>query len=358
MSDWKFLNAHRAREASILATTRNMKAVIIHPLGYEDRPRGYEPDRFMAIKNEIVTRGHQIVDAPDADVVLFDSGVGYMERFDGIGTSPYDLHTLDLIVTRHLPVVWFDDFDHVGTNKIAGDWPGKNNWNNWELIKASHFDKHHWARFGWQISRPNANKILYFMRKMQCSQAYPDYVIPLEYPILDEYPLVNEDELFDRPNDVCGLANMALPRAHGFIGLLRDNRIKADCEIIIHYRRLEYPEWLARHRQAKLAADFDASLGSERTLRLFSIAPILRGLSDHRLPFPLEDMKHWVVVGDYDGYLSKDDYSKILAVVNDKKLLYSIYTTGAAFINRHYSLAARTRYVVDHIEQFVHGLLK
>jgi hypothetical protein len=327
-----------------------MKAVMIHPMEYDSHPRGHEPDRFQAIVDELKRRGHTVLPLDrtcEADVALFNSGVWNLPEG---GSSHYHQGALGTVIHQHTPVVWFDDFDHVGSDTFAGAWPGTDDWNH---IKGFDFGLHDFAYFGWTISRPGANRLLYFMRKMQYHQTYPDYVVPLEYPVLAEFPMAYKDELFARPFDVCGLANIALQRAHAFIGLHRDHRIKADCEILVHYRRLDYNAWIARHRQAKLAADFDASLGSERTLRLFTVAPILRGRSDHRLPFPLEDMKHWVVVGEYDGYLSKADMDKILQVVNDKELLYSIYTTGADFIRAHYSLEARTRYIIDHIERFV-----
>jgi hypothetical protein len=331
-----------------------MNFLMFHPEGYDSMPRGHEPDRFRSIENELLSRGHVSLRPEDidrADIVLFNSGVWNLtDRGTEGGTCRYNSVVMSGVINRHIPVVWFDDFDHADARLTPGGWPGADDWNE---LKRFDFTLHDFARFGWAISRPGANKILYFMRKMCTSQSYPDYVLPLEYPVLDDYLLVSKDELFARPNDVCGLANISLQRAQSFIGLLRDRRLKADCDILVHYRRLEYDQWIARHRQAKLAVDVDASLGSERTLRLFSTAPILRGRTNHKLPFPLEDMKHWVVVGDFDGYITKEDVDKILTVVNDKDLLYDIYRRGAGFIRQHYSLEARTRYVVDHIEKFV-----
>ncbi len=333
-----------------------MKVVVLHPLGYEHHGPP-EPSFFAAIANELRDRRHVILNPSqigEADILLFDGNMVYEN-----GTAkPYDPLVLEAAVARHIPVVWFDDLDHADPKAWPSDvWPLENSmWpgdNNWSVAAKLPFDKYPFAKFGCTISRPGANRMLYFMRMMQTGKDYPDYVLPLEYPILEEWPLVSKEELCSRPNDVCGMGNIGLQRAMAFTGLLNDRRLKADCEIIPHYRRMSQEQWTARHRNAKMAAHIDTSLATDRTLRLFSIAPILRGKSDHKLPFPMEDMKHMVVVGDYDGHMSKTDIDKILSVVTNPDLLFSIYTTGAEFIQTHYSLTARTKYVVDNIEKFV-----
>ncbi len=334
-----------------------MKAVLLHPLGYECRPRGHEPDHFKAIENKMTERGHQMIDPKqidESDVLLFDSGVWNTDE----GTSPYLKFVLTMAVGKGIPVVWFDDFDHAGDDKSQGRWPGSDEWKDMLTYAPKDFHdpnwKHDWAWFGLSIHR-NKNPLLYFMRKMQKTQEYPAYVRPLEYPMFEDYPLVSKDELCSRPFDVCGLANFSGPRAQSMIGLYRlgQGRLVLDCEIIPHYRRLDHAIWVGRHSNAKFFLEADASLGSERPLRLITVAAMLRVKSDHKLPFPRVDMEHMVEIGDYDGHISKEDVDKVVSVLNDPDLLYKIYVAGAEHMRTHYSLEARSNYVVDKIEDFM-----
>ena len=320
---------------------------MLHPIGYEERPRGHEPDHFESIEKTLVARGHEMTgDIALADVLLFNSDVWNIEG----GTSLYNRGVLVFALDRHLPVVWFDYFDHAGDDKSQGRWPGTEDWKD---MRSYDFKYHDFAWFGWNVSRPEANRLLYFMRKMQIHQDYPDYVHPIEHPIIEDFPLVTKEQLCARPFDVCGLTNIGMTRAVAMIDLYRDGRLKLDCEIIPSYRRLDYPVWVNRHRAAKLFLEADASLGSERPLRLITVAPMLRVKSDHKLPFPREDMVHMVEIGDYDGAISKQDVDKVLTVLKDPDLLYSIYVNGAEHMRKHYSLEARSNYVVELIEKFV-----
>jgi hypothetical protein len=336
-----------------------MKAVILHPLGYEEHPRGHEPDHFAHLGTTLTTRGHTVLEdnqIGEADVLLFDSGV---RNVSGGGTSPYDWNVLGTVLAKNIPVVWFDYFDHAGSEKSQGRWPGTESWKDMFPYIDQGTRLHDWATFGYLLSRrltqdrKSVDLLLYFMRKMQIHQDYPEWVHPLEYPIFEDFPLVTKEELSARPFDVCGLTNIGLTRAVAMIDLYRDGRLKLDCEIVPSYRRLDHHVWMDRHRQAKLFLEADASLGSERPLKLITLAPMLRVKSDHRLPFPMEDMVHMVEVGTYDGSITKPDVDKILAVVNNPDLLYSIYVNGAEHMRRHYSLEARSNYVVDLIEKFI-----
>lgn len=330
-----------------------MKAIILHPIEYDARPRGHEPDHFAHIGQTLTSRGHSLLNEGqyhEMDVLIFNSGVWHI---DAKGTtSPYNWIVLNHVLHNRIPVVYMDDFDHAGDDKSIGRWPGIEDWK--DLKGGPDGD---WSRFGWEMSRPGMCQILYFMRKMQIHQNYPHYVHPLEYPLLEDFPIVSKEELCSRPNDVCGLANISLPRAMSMLGLAKHNkgRLKLDLEIIPHYRRIDYYEWLNRHRQAKLFLDADASLGSERSLRLITIAPMLRVKSDHRLPVPRQDLKEQVEIGTYDGYVTEEDVLKIERVVKDPDLLYSIYVQGVEHAHKHLSLQARSNYVVDLMEKFVKG---
>ena len=348
------LEAQGSRRGDQVLLQEAMNAVIIHPLGYEDRPRGHEPDHFEVICNTLTKRGHVMLPEhriSEADVLLFDSGVWHLNSRCG-ATSPYTQDVLKCVLHNHISVVWFDNFDHAGNDKSEGRWPGSDDWS--DLKAKSDGD---WSDFGVAMSRPGACRLLYFMRKMQIHQNYPKYVYPLEYPIFEDYPLATQQQLCSRPMDVCGLFNVSGPRIKAIAGLKFDDRLTVDCELVHHAYRLEHDDWIARHRQAKFFLEADASLGSERPMRLITVAPMLRVKSDHRIPFPRQDMVHCVVVGDYDGTITGADIDKILGVISNPDLLYSIYVNGAEHMRRHYSLQTRSDYVVDLVEKFVENRL-
>ncbi len=330
-----------------------MKFVLLHPIDYERRPRGHEPDHMAHLVFTMIERGHMMYGAneiKEADILIFNSGVWNLDH----GTSPYDWSALQYVIDHHLPVVWLDDFDHAGDNKSQGRWPGSDDWKD---MLSYDWAYHDFAHFGRLVSR-GKNRLLYFMRKMQQHQDYPDYVFPLEYPIFEDYTLASKEAFLDRRFDVCGLANNSGPRAISMTGLYARNCdlkcvLNLDLEIIPHYRRLDHPDWIARHARAKLFLEADASLGSERPLRLITVAAMLRIKSDHRIPFPFTDMVNMVEIGDYDGRITHDDFKKLCDVLNDPDLLYRIYVGGAEHMRKHYSLEARSNYVVDKIEEFL-----
>jgi hypothetical protein len=327
-----------------------MKAVMLHPIGYDERPRTHEPDHFQHIYDTMMKRGHVMLPEyriSEADVLLFNSDVWHIDAAKH--TSPYNQNVLGVVLRQRIPVVWFDHFDHSGSDVAQGRWPGTEDWS--DQLRNPDGD---WSAFGHAMSRPGVCRILYFMRKMQIHQAYPDYVKPLEYPIFEDYPLVSKEELCARPYDVCGLANEGAIRKKAMEGLRNsEGRIRADCQIVLHFNRLGHDAWLERHRQAKFFVEADTSLGSERPMRLITVAAMLRIRSDHRLPFPREDMVHHVVVGDYDGNIRPHDIDKIVAVTSNPDLLYSIYVQGAEHMRKCYSLDARSKYVIDEVERFI-----
>lgn len=320
-----------------------MKVVRIHPIGYEQRPHGHHPDLFKAIEAHLVSCGHSALPASsikDADTILFDSNVWDV---GGGKQSPYDWSVLDVVLSKQMHVVFFDNFDHWGTPTYDCIWPGKNNWEQMSRIPEQDY-----ARF--IVAASKTCPLVYFMRKMQDKgQQYPDLVHPLEYPLFDDFPLVSKESLFARPNDVCFLANASWRRIHATIDIYRDGRLKFDGDLLDV--RIDHFAWVDRHRNAKMFIEADCSMGSERPQRLMTVAPMLRVRSDHRLPFPRMDMVEQVVVGDYDGHITGSDVDKILSVVRNPDLLYSIYIQGAEHMRQHYSLPAYCTYAASVIHK-------
>jgi hypothetical protein len=262
--------------------------------------------------------------------------------------SEYSKDALTVILDKKLGVAFFDNFDHHGTPEHYCTWPGKNDWD--ELVPVLHQD---WARFAYIIGKTKRQPFIYFMRKMQASQTYPDWVYPLEYPLFDEYPLATKEELFSRPFDLCLIANLSWQRATALIDLYADGRLKVDGDIRHCSKRLTKEDWVARHRQAKMFIEADASMGSERPQRLMTVAPMLRIKSDHKLPFERQDMVNMIEVGDYDGHISESDIEKILSVVQDPDKLYSLYLSGVEHMKKHYSMQSRNDYVVERLETLI-----
>lgn len=327
-----------------------MKVMMLHPIGYDRVPRGHEPDHFLAIENELSNRGHDVVTADrsgELDLLLFNSGVWHLNSRDG-ATSPYDKSVLASVIERRVPVVWFDAFDRC---PVSTPW-------SWEdsLIRESELNYvstgEDWHRFAREIIA-QSHPVLLFMRKMQKDREYPLWVLPLEYPLFIDLPLDSREQFLSRPFDVCGIANLSYPRALAFIGLMKAPGIRADCEIRPHYRRLPHHEFMNRHRAARFFIEADASMGSERPMVLSTVAAMLRVTSPHRLPVPREDLVHQVEIGDHDGWIRDEDVQKLRRVLDNPDLCYSIYVEGAEFMRQHYSLHARTRYVVDSIFQWL-----
>jgi hypothetical protein len=64
-------------------------------------------------------------------------------------------------------------------------------------------------------------------------------------------------------------------------------------------------------------------------------------------------MVNMVEIGDYDGHVSKEDIDKVLSVVNNPDLLYSIYLSGVEHMKTFYSIEARSNYIIDRLEGLV-----
>lgn len=326
-----------------------MRFKFVRPIGQELRPYNHHPDLIKAIGPALVSHGHtETKSIHDAQVILFDAEI--WDRSDNDHSlpkgsySPYNQTDLDVTLASGLPIVFFDSFDHHGWPEHHCTWPGKNNWEDCK-------DNQDWGRFMYKAK--DRCKILYFMRKMQLSATYPDWVYPLEYPLFNDFPLASKDDLFSRYYDVCFLGETGWIREKAIACIRIDGRLKADLDHVPCNQRTTLEDWIGRHRQSKMFLEIDNTMGSERPMRLMTVAPMLRVKSDHKLPFPRTDMVHQVEIGGYDGTITSNDIDKVLSVVRNPDLLYSIYTQGAKHMREHYSFEARNNYIVDKIEQCV-----
>lgn len=329
-----------------------MKVFNCHPIGYELRPMNHQPDLFKALAGPLERRGHCLTrNIHEADIVNFDTEV--WDLHDSLpqypkGTySPYDWNVLGIVLDKKIPVAINDNFDHHGWPEHHCTWPGKNNWDDLKSVQDQD-----WAKFLMMIGKNN-HPLIYFMRKMQQSASYPDWVYPLEYPLFNDWPLATMAELSSRPNDVCFLAETGGVRENAIRDIKSDGRLRADLEHIPSFRRLTFGDWVERHRQAKMFLEIDNTMGSERPMRLMTVAPMLRVKSDHKLAFPRTDLVNYVEIGDYAGHITPHDIDKVLSIVRDPARLHAIYVAGAEHMKTHYSLEARCNYVIDHLEKLL-----
>lgn len=324
-----------------------MNFKFVRPIGQELRPFNHHIDLLKALGPYLETRNHHIVDSIlNADAVLFDS-----EIWDRSDTNPslpkgsyssYSQGDLNHILNNKIPIVFFDCFDHRGTPTHHCTWPGKNNWEDCK-------NNQDWGRFMFEAK--DRCQIIYFMRKMQLSVDYPPWVYPLEYPLFNDFPLATRAELSARPYDVCFLGETGHVREKAIAGIKADGRLRADLEHVPCNKRTTLEDWIARHRNSKTFLEIDNTMGSERPMRLMTVAPMVRVKSDHKIPVPRVDMVHHIEIGDYDGTVTPSDIDKVLAVVRDPDKLYSIYTAGALHMKSFYSLEARNFYIVCTIEK-------
>lgn len=325
-----------------------MKFAIIHPLGWQTEPHCQTPDLWTPLISELQARGHSMSSLGEADIVLFNLAV--WEISPGSWTK-YNEDDLLTILKGGKKVAFFDHSDHQEVTRFGdityGYWPGA----DWE--RFSPMLKYEWARLLNAVIELVCCTWIYFLRKMHASKPYPEQVIPLEWPMLDVYPLATKEELFARPEDICFLGNLNTPiRQKAIDGLFADGRLKMHAMHVEPDNRYGPEAWLSHHRQCKMFIEIDAqSLGSERPLRLMTVAPMLRVKSDHLLPSPRKDLIHQVEIGKEDGTISEQDIDKVLSVLNDKELLYSIYYRGALHSLDNYSSGPRARYIADNIER-------
>lgn len=347
--------------------------MILHPVGYERGPhilqsyagviepeRCRSADQFGGIENEFRNQGHTILTADysdQLDLLLFDSEFWWPTP--GLPeTSPYDQRVITSVLSRRVPVAWFDAYDR-GPSVEPWRWEHSL---DYEVGSTPSSAQAHWYQFARSLIDAN-HPVLFFMRKMDHGRQYPPWVRPLEYPLLVDYPTESKEEYLARPFDVCGIANMSFPRTLSFVGLLRasnpafpGSKINADCEIRPCYRRIPVRDFIMRHKAARFFVEADASLGSERPMILGTVAAMLRIISPHKIPVVREDLIHQVVIGDHDGWIRDEDINKLRRVLDDGDLCYSIYVQGADFMRRHYSLEARSQYVVNEISNWLGAL--
>lgn len=276
--------------------------------------------------------GHSVSNnVKNADVVFFD-----MHSRGG----KYDWDILNDVLELEKPIVVFDFWDYGAMSKDT--WFGFNNFSGLALEV-----RNEWAYF---LSKARIFcKMVYFMRKMDLTLTYPNFVYPLElvqYPDND-FPVTTKEELMSRPYDLCWIGNTSNTRANLLTGLMGYKTLHIDC----HWTqdRLPNQEWLNRHMEAKFFIEAcGGGFGSERPYQLINISPMLRAKNNQLIVNNFVDGEDCVEVSENP---TGNDVDKILFYLNDADKLYDIYLKGVQKIKQYFSPEERSFYILDILKQ-------
>lgn len=194
-------------------------------------------------------------------------------------------------------------------------------------------------------------KVVYFMRKMDKTINYPDYVKPYEKTLYKDcqFQLVSKEELNSRHYDCCFIGNNSPQRKVFVEALINDGRLKVDVHWTDKDGKLPHDEWLNRHRQAKFFIESDGGgFGSERPHQLMTIAPMLKQ-NNNQLIF-----NDWVSGMDCVKLSEKPnstDMAQLLPIIRDHGLMYSIYCKGAEKLIDFYTEEAMANYIIGVLKE-------
>lgn len=301
---------------------------LISPIG------ATSPGLYETFEKTFEAKGHRITqDISEATIVCFDSHSGYL---------PYDEKVLDIVSEKRLPVIWFDAWDyHCDSTK---------HWFGHQSILDT-YDNKVYENWEWFYVRVKARcKLIYFMRKIQTDNNFPDWVHPFEYVQFHDhdFELTTKEELFSRPYDSCFIGCKS-PRREAFINaLLADGRLKIDYQWT--EERIPHDEWLHRHRQAKFFIESDGGgLGSERPYQLMTIAPMLKQNNLGLIKNDWIDGLECVKIGDETGYIPPTDIEDLKIILSEPDTLYSIYLKGVEKLKTYFNSEYRANYILDTI---------
>lgn len=285
-------------------------------------PEGVPPNPvlFPTMIPTFEANGHTVVNnIEDCDVVLIDL---HTRMFD------YNNSDINKICQRENPVVTFCEWDR--GNLSLDEWP-------YPLTVQQQSVFNH--------IKENGINAAHFCRLLDSTKLYPTNLYPYEKPISYDEPFLTSDELFNREYDICYIANQSPSRDAIAKALLNDSRLK--CDILIGGKKLEWTDFLQRHKRAKLFISSGAGgFTDERVQCLFSVAGIIRERSDQLLA---HDFSHQENCLRIDSPPTKEDIDTIVEIVKDKEMLYEIYKNGYEFIKKYYSKEYIANYISDTI---------
>lgn len=267
-----------------------MKVFYISPIGKET-PQLF--DTFTFDKTENIK---------EATVVFFDC-------YSDLGE--YDFNTLDCVRGYKKPVVAFQEKDFGGMSKEV--------WNGFDLFDGC--------------------KVVYFMRKMDKTKPYFDWIYPYEKIIQNEFEQSNT--IHERPIDICFIGNTSPQRESVCNELSKHFK----CDFVLGQPRIEHGEWLNRHRQSKFFLTADGGgFSDERPYQLYSIGPMIKQKNNHLQSHPFKANTQCIEIEEKP---TEANIKTIQLVLNNPDLLYSIYTEGILHMNNFYTSNFRNQYILE-----------
>ncbi len=291
----------------------------ISPIGAKS-PGLYETfiDTFLA-------QGHTITDDINkASIVFFDLHSGYL---------PYDWDVLNVVLAKGLPVVIFDAHDYHG-----------NSTTHWYYKSLVDYLENDWAKFIWE-ARIKCSKFIWFMRKIQTDNDFPEWVYPYEYCLFPDhiFPLVSKEELNNRKYDICFIGAKSAKRESVIKGLADSGKFKIDCQFT--EERIPHQNWIDRHRNAKFFLTSDGGgLSDERIYQLTSVSCMLRQRNNQLL---VNDFTDAIECVKADATPSALDISNLGLVLSNENWLYDMYVRANAKLNTYYSWEWRANYALE-----------
>lgn len=277
---------------------------------------------FPAFKSTFEKRGHSFVGSvAECDVVLFDlhSRIG-----DYADNDIYDLINSDKFV------VTFDEWDR--GNMSPDQWP--------HPLTAQQY-----AVFS-HISENNIS-VVNFCRLLDKTKEYPPYTYPYEKSIAYEEPILTADELFNRPYDVCFIANSAPSRQAIADAFIADGRMK--CIISLGANKLPFDDFVREHKRAKCFVSSAAGgFTDERMQCLFSVAAPIKQINEQLLLHPYVAGENCLGISTPP---TKEELDVIYETVNDKQKLYNIYSRSHFHMKSYYTPEYIAGDIVSKIEK-------
>lgn len=291
-----------------------MNIYFISPIGY------YTKELFPTFIETFVSKGHSVVnDINAADVVFWD-------LFSWLGN--FDIKVACDVINNKIPVVVFDAVDYGAMSK-----------EKWWYHNGTRDDA--WHEIIMEC------KTVYFMRKMDKTVSYPSWVYPYEvcYYKDHDFKPVSKEELFNRPFDICLIANTSPTRVNVVNGL-KDH---FKCDFILGEERLPHEAWLNRHRLSKFFISADGGgFSDERAQQLFSVSPMIKQINNQLV---LNDFISGVDCIKIDEHPSREDILELSNILNNKDKLYSIYLKGIDRMKTYFSEEYRANYILETLKK-------
>lgn len=176
-------------------------------------------------------------------------------------------------------------------------------------------------------------KSVHFCRLLDKNKTYPYTIFPYEKPIAYDEGLLTPEQLFDRPYDVCMIANTAPSREAIAEAFRKDGRLK--CIISIGQPKIDFQDFAKEHKKAKMfVSSAGGGFSNERKQCLFSVSTCIEQRTDQLLLHELTHLDNCLMI---DSPPTQQDLDTIWEVVNNKEKLYSIYKSNYDFMHRYYS---------------------